>query len=116
MTLDRPCDVAYCEVCGYEFEPGDARHRAYDGEIVCEACIEEFDQPDPFDDRDENCLIDGVGFADPGGRSSLRAATETNPRNLPCPTCGAENVLTPLDRAAGYQCNACADAAEGVGP
>ena len=38
--------------------------------------------------RDDE-LIDGVGFADPGGRSALRAATRNNPRNLPCPTCWA---------------------------
>ena len=62
-----------------------------------------------YDDED---LIDGVGFADPGGRSALRAATDTNPRNLPCPTCGAPNRLTPLDKARGYQCDSCADRAE----
>ncbi len=62
----------------------------------------------------EDCkdLIDGVGFKDPGGRSALRAATKNNPRNLPCPNCGAKNVLTPLDRARGYQCDRCADRAE----
>lgn len=48
-------------------------------------------------------------FADPGGRSALRAATRTNPRNLPCPTCKRPNRLTPADRARGYQCDACAD-------
>lgn len=52
-------------------------------------------------------------FADPGGHSSLRRASESNPRNLPCPTCGAENVLTPEDVAHGYQCDRCADMAEG---
>lgn len=57
-------------------------------------------------------LIDGVGFADPGGRSALRAATEDNPRNLPCPTCGEPNRLTPIDKARGYQCDSCADRAE----
>ena len=57
-------------------------------------------------------LIDGVGFADPGGNSALRAATEDNPRNLPCPTCGRENMLTPIDKARGYCCDICADAAE----
>lgn len=57
-------------------------------------------------------LIDGVGFTDPGGRSALRAATRKNPRNRPCPTCGRKNVLTPLDVARGYQCDACADACE----
>lgn len=63
-----------------------------------------------FDEGDEP--IDGVGFADPGGRSALRAETKDNPRNLPCPNCGVANRLTPLDRARGYQCDACADQAE----
>jgi hypothetical protein len=52
-------------------------------------------------------------FADPGGRSALRAASKSNPRNLPCPTCGAPNRLTPKDRDLGYQCDSCADKAEG---
>ena len=51
-------------------------------------------------------------FADPGGNSALHPATKGNPRNLPCPTCGAKNVLTPKDRAKGYQCDRCADALE----
>jgi hypothetical protein len=51
-------------------------------------------------------------FADPGGRSALRRASKSNPRNLPCPTCEAPNRLTPADRARGYQCDACADALE----
>lgn len=51
-------------------------------------------------------------FADPGGRSALRAATRDNPRNLPCPNCKAPNRLTPKDRALGYQCDSCADAVE----
>lgn len=61
---------------------------------------------------EEDYLIDGVGFADPGGHSALRAATPSNPRNLPCPTCGRPNMLTPIDRQRGYQCDICADAAE----
>ena len=65
-----------------------------------------------WDSDDPESLIDGVGFADPGGNSSLRAETPNNPRNRPCPTCGRENVLTPLDVRAGYQCNRCADALE----
>jgi ribosomal protein L37AE/L43A len=60
------------------------------------------------DDRD-------LTFADPGGRSALRAASRSNPRNLACPTCKRRNVLTPADRAQGYQCDACADRAEGGG-
>jgi hypothetical protein len=54
-------------------------------------------------------------FQDPGGRSSLRAATRSNPRNQPCPTCHRQNKLTPKDVALGYQCNTCADAVEGRG-
>jgi hypothetical protein len=65
---------------------------------------------DPGDDGDGP--IDGVGFADPGGRSALRAATKRNPRNLPCPTCKKPNRLTPADRARGYQCSRCADVEE----
>jgi hypothetical protein len=64
------------------------------------------------EDYDDDDPIDGVGFAEPGGRSALRAATPSNPRNLPCPTCGQPNRLTPLDVSRGYQCNSCADAAE----
>ena len=48
-------------------------------------------------------------FADPGGKSALRAAREGNPRNLPCPTCKEPNRLTPADKRLGYQCDACAD-------
>lgn len=59
---------------------------------------------DPYDDDPD--------FADPGGRSALRATTYGNPRNLPCPTCGEPNRLTPADRQRGYQCDHCADRAE----
>jgi hypothetical protein len=52
-------------------------------------------------------------FAEPGGRSSLRRPSKKNPRNQPCPTCKAANVLTPADVAKGYQCDRCADAEEG---
>lgn len=51
-------------------------------------------------------------FADPGGESALYAESEDNPRNLPCPTCGWPNRLTPRDVAKGYQCNSCATAME----
>jgi hypothetical protein len=51
-------------------------------------------------------------FADPGGKSALRAASKSNPRNLPCPNCERPNMLTPKDKALGYQCDRCADAAE----
>jgi hypothetical protein len=58
---------------------------------------------------------DRSDFADPGGRSALRAASKRNPRNLPCPSCKRPNMLTPKDRAHGYQCDACADRDEGRG-
>ena len=51
-------------------------------------------------------------FADPGGSSALRAATRSNPRNLPCPTCKEPNRLTPKDVALHYQCDGCAERAE----
>ena len=73
------------------------------------------------DDFDDDLSYDpdfeeDLDFADPGGRSALRAASRDNPRNLPCPNCGAPNRLTPRDVALGYQCDDCADAAEGRGP
>mgnify|MGYP003150307339 CR=1 FL=1 len=57
-----------------------------------------------------------IQFERPGSNSALRRAKRGNPRNLPCPTCGERNRLTPADKAKGYQCDACADAAEGWGP
>lgn len=54
-------------------------------------------------------------FANPGGNSALRRATTSNPRNLPCPTCGEPDRLTPRDRAKGYQCDSCANRDEGLG-
>ncbi|MHA2066922.1 MAG: hypothetical protein ACXABY_21340 [Candidatus Thorarchaeota archaeon] len=78
-----PYDYDYrCDFCG---NPG------------CDASCQDRDY---WDDR--------IQFADPGGESALRAATPDNPRNLPCPTCGRENMLTPKDRALGYQCDICA--------
>ena len=60
-----------------------------------------------FGDFDED-------FQEPGGRSALRRATESNPRNCSCPTCKQPNKLTPRDVALGYQCDDCADRAEGL--
>lgn len=60
------------------------------------------------DEWEERC----ERFADPGGNSALHAASRDNPRDLPCPNCGDENVLTRADRARGYQCDRCADALE----
>lgn len=60
---------------------------------------------------DEGNELD-LEFANPSGNSALRAATASNPRNLPCPTCGEPDKLTAKDRALSYQCDACADRAE----
>jgi len=51
-------------------------------------------------------------FADPGGRSALRASFSGNPRVYPCPTCKRPGLLTAIDKRRGYQCDGCADAAE----
>lgn len=86
------------EGCGnYVFRDGD----------VCEAC----DESDQYDRLDPHSRGD-INFADPGGTSALRAASSSNPRNLPCPTCGEPNRLTPADVACGYQCDSCADSLE----
>ena len=67
-----------------------------------------------YDDRDHDYYEDDneLKFADPGGRSSLHSSSRVNPRNLPCPTCGKPNRLTPKDVALHYQCDSCADRAE----
>lgn len=71
-----------------------------------------YDYEDDYDyDRDDY----EDDFAEPGSNSALRAATDDNPRNLPCPTCRWPNRLTPADVQRGYQCNRCADAFEGRG-
>lgn len=59
---------------------------------------------------------DGPDFQDPGGRSALRRSTSDNPRIHPCPACGRPNALTPADVQLGYQCDRCADQAEGLLP
>lgn len=61
-----------------------------------------------FNEDDFDMVFKGEG-------SALRAATPSNPRNLPCPNCKKEDMLTPLDRSLGYQCDECADRAEGRG-
>lgn len=74
------------------------------------------DEDEDYEEGDgDNYDDDEEIFADPGGNSALRASSRTNPRNLPCPTCGRANQLTPKDKALGYQCDGCADRAEGRG-
>ena len=71
---------------------------------------------DHFDDEDVYGFYRDIAFADPGGKSALRAASKKNPRNRPCPSCGQKNRLTPADVALGYQCDSCADRDERGGP
>ena len=79
--------------------------------------------PNPYDNDGEDYDYDDydmegnedMEFADPGGTSALRAATKDNPRNLPCPECGAPDRLTPKDRALHYVCDTCANQAENGG-
>ena len=106
-----------CESCGGE------GHHGYEQDsgnpFTCYACggTGEVDDGEIYDplldvlsdpDADESDI--DAAFASPG--SALRAASWRNPRNLPCPTCGVENRLTPADAARGYQCDRCADRAE----
>jgi hypothetical protein len=72
---------------------------------------DEFDEELEGDELDEE--LSREMFADPGGRSALRAATPDNPRIYPCPTCRTPNMLTAKDVARSYQCNRCADHDEG---
>lgn len=68
----------------------------------------EDDEEEYEDDLDDDLSM----FADPGGKSALRAETADNPRVHPCPNCKSPNRLTPADVALGYQCDGCADRAE----
>lgn len=106
-----------CPNCGFVWErPGNPNVDNVEEDIDWG----ENDEPDWDYDRDEEydalyppSLFADEPFADPGGRSALRAASPSNPRNQPCPTCGRKNVLTPADVRRGYQCDRCADIAEG---
>lgn len=93
-----------------------ARLGATDGEMERLTIEGEIDDPDDEEPDYESDDADDVEFADPGGQSALRAARPDNPRDLPCPSCGAPNRLTPEDASLGYQCDACANAAERGGP
>lgn len=75
-----------------------------------------YDDDEQWSHDDGGGMPDVTQFADPGGKSALRAAGKGNPRNLPCPSCKRPNMLTPADRQQGYQCDPCADRDEGFGP
>ena len=91
-----PCEViGLCRDCQDPYDDYDLAEDSYD----------DWDMADP---HSRGCS----DFADPSGNSALRAATSANSRNLSCPTCGRENMLTPADKACGYQCDICADELE----
>ena len=72
---------------------------------------DEDDAVSGYKDREDDLYPgDDLEFADPGGRSALRAGV----REFPCPTCGRENALTAKDVQLHYQCDRCADALEGL--
>lgn len=62
-----------------------------------------------IDNYGDEPYMGDIQFADPGGESALRAATSTNPRNMPCPTCKETDKLTQEDVNLGYQCDDCAN-------
>ena len=68
----------------------------------------EYTDPSAFDERFDSRV---QRFREPGGRSALHPGRRTHP----CPTCKEPNRLTSRDVAKGYQCDRCADIAEGGG-
>lgn len=64
---------------------------------------------DIFDDEDERAYRH-ARFRNPGGESALHPGARTDP----CPTCGEKDRLTKRDVAKGYQCDTCAERAEGT--
>jgi hypothetical protein len=106
--------LLYCAFCENEIEEAVVSYK--DKSFCCDECISDYKDAEyeAACEARANAWEDGdCDFADPGGRSALRAETDDNPRNLPCPNCGVANRLTPADRARGYQCDSCADRAEG---
>ncbi len=69
----------------------------------------DFDDFDEADPEERAFLV--RRFRTPGGRSALHPGR----RSFPCPTCERPNALTAADKAAGYQCDRCADRDEGGG-
>lgn len=63
--------------------------------------------------RDRDRFEGRILFANAG--SALRAPSPSNPRRHPCPTCYEPDCLTDEDKRIGYQCDVCADRAEGRG-
>jgi hypothetical protein len=95
----------------YDWEPDYDDEDEEEDEPVSDPLYDAMERLDRGEIEEED--VGRLAFANPG--SALRAASKHNPRNLPCPTCGRKNMLTPADRARHYQCDYCADQAEGLG-
>jgi hypothetical protein len=109
MTTSARCDCGdtACPWCG----TAQGTYSAPEAPDGPDVDAPEGDELDAEYDAHEDAIAP-LDFADPGGTSALRAATPSNPRNLPCPNCGQPDKLTPADVRAGYQCDDCANAAE----
>lgn len=122
QVLDDEQGMHDCPHCGYSGHDDEVCRECGDSEVtdddgLCDECRDDQREAtraahDEGRDWDEDWQIDGVGFADPGGRSALRAATADNPRIYACPTCKKRNRLTRIDKERSYQCDECADRLE----
>ena len=81
-----------CDNCGSK--TGDACPECYRGEM-----------------DDDGFPVREAAFREPGGHSALRVGKRIHP----CPGCGRKNMLTQADKDRHYQCDSCADKAEGRG-
>lgn len=117
FLLDADGEHSLCEGCDEVIHQNEVFKDPDAERFFCsEDCWREWDDERRGEEHEARYDLDDDDrsmFADPGGRSALRAETVTNPRNLACPSCGEANVLTPADRAHRYQCDTCADRAEG---
>lgn len=104
-TWTKADECTSCAECDSPIQEGEEFYLEAD-DAYCEGCQEDRQSDDDWEED--------LNFAEPGGRSALRAASEDNPRNLPCPTCNEPNRLTPVDKQLGYQCDTCADRDEGL--
>jgi hypothetical protein len=133
---------AVCQKCGVERPCRPCKTGGRVAELLCAACERDIASEIAYDayveDRMERQHEGLIDFADPGGRSALRAETggstgrcdrcnkrvgrtdlfckhcghKLNPRVFDCPDCGGKGRLTAADKERGYRCDECADAAE----
>lgn len=97
-------DMKYCESCDFDTPAEDMMP----GRSLCCECYHDGQSMAEYDDDFDQDY--DAPFRDPGGNSALRCGE----LEFDCPTCGAEKALTQADVARSYQCNQCADRAEGT--